>query len=119
MAGSEPLLETVRHVDLSRCAGRWFEIARYPNRFERKCDRDVTAECSITEDSKIRVVNACITRAGKIERSDGEGSRRIDKRKIKGNFLLALLRQALDHWSGRRIRICSRWRAAAPLVLDS
>jgi apolipoprotein D and lipocalin family protein len=66
-----PPLETVRHVDLNRYTGRWFEIARYPNWFERKCDRDVTADYSIKETGDIRVVNACITRTGKIERSEG------------------------------------------------
>ena len=71
MAGSKPPLKTVRHVDLSRYAGRWFEIARYPNRFERKCDRNVTAEYSIKKNGNIRVVNSCIARTGKIERSEG------------------------------------------------
>jgi apolipoprotein D and lipocalin family protein len=71
MAGSETPLQTVRHVDLSRYAGRWYEIARYPNRFERKCDRDVTAEYSIKKDGRIRVVNVCITRTGKIDQSEG------------------------------------------------
>jgi apolipoprotein D and lipocalin family protein len=36
IAGSEPPLETVHNVNLARYAGRWYEIARYPNRFERK-----------------------------------------------------------------------------------
>jgi apolipoprotein D and lipocalin family protein len=66
-----PPLETVRHVDLNRYTGRWFEIARYPNRFERKCARDVTAEYSTKADGTIRVVNACITSASKIDRSEG------------------------------------------------
>jgi apolipoprotein D and lipocalin family protein len=70
-AGSEQPLETVRHVDLNRYTGRWFEIARYPNWFEKKCDRDVTAEYSIKEDGDIRVLNSCINRAGKPERSEG------------------------------------------------
>ena len=28
-------LQTVDHVDLQRYLGTWYEIARYPNRFER------------------------------------------------------------------------------------
>ncbi len=70
-ATTAPPLETVRHVDLNRYTGRWFEIARYPNSFERKCDRDVTAEYSTKPDGTIRVVNACITSSGKISRSEG------------------------------------------------
>ena len=71
MANSEPPLETVRHVDLNRYLGRWFEIARYPNRFERKCDHDVTAEYSIKKDGRVRVVNACVSPTGKITQSEG------------------------------------------------
>ncbi len=64
-------LETVAKVDLNRYIGRWYEIAKYPNRFERKCDRNVTAAYSIRPDGKIGVVNACTTRDGKQSVSSG------------------------------------------------
>jgi apolipoprotein D and lipocalin family protein len=64
-------LETVSRVDLNRYIGRWYEIAKYPNRFERKCDRNVTATYSIRPDGKISVVNACITREGQQNQSSG------------------------------------------------
>lgn len=70
-ASSREPLETIRRVDLERYTGRWFEIARYPNRFERKCDRDVTAEYSLKPNGRIRVVNSCVNRQGKMERSEG------------------------------------------------
>jgi apolipoprotein D and lipocalin family protein len=70
-AGSAPPLQTVAHVDLNRYVGKWFEIARYPNWFERKCDRDVTAEYSMKDDGGIRVVNTCVTVGGKVQRSVG------------------------------------------------
>jgi apolipoprotein D and lipocalin family protein len=65
LAGSEPPLETVAHVDLNRYTGKWYEIARYPNRFERKCAREVTAEYSVESSGKIWVTNACLTVDGK------------------------------------------------------
>jgi apolipoprotein D and lipocalin family protein len=71
IASSNPPLETVPHVDLNRYVGRWYEIARYPNSFERKCDRDVTAEYSIKRNGDIRVVNSCVTSSGSISRSTG------------------------------------------------
>jgi apolipoprotein D and lipocalin family protein len=41
-AGSgEVPLESVPNVDLSRYTGRWYEIARYPNRFERTSRRAI------------------------------------------------------------------------------
>jgi apolipoprotein D and lipocalin family protein len=63
-ASSNVPLETVSRVDLSRYLGRWYEIAKYPNRFERKCDHNVTATYAIRPDGKVSVVNACTTRQG-------------------------------------------------------
>ncbi|MGE3259678.1 MAG: lipocalin family protein, partial [Geobacter sp.] len=37
MAPTPPPLETVARVDLQRYLGRWYEIARYPNRFQQGC----------------------------------------------------------------------------------
>lgn len=51
-------LPTVSFVDLARYAGRWYEIARYPNPFERNC-AGVTADYSLHSDGEIRVVNTC------------------------------------------------------------
>jgi apolipoprotein D and lipocalin family protein len=68
---SEVPLESVPNVDLSRYTGRWYEIARYPNRFERKCDSNVTATYSLRPDGKISVANTCTTREGKLTQSHG------------------------------------------------
>jgi apolipoprotein D and lipocalin family protein len=70
-AFAEAPLETVPKVDLSRYTGRWYEIARYPNRFERKCASDVTATYSLRSDGKISVVNTCKTREGKLNQANG------------------------------------------------
>lgn len=71
MAVSTHPLRTVGHVDLNRYIGKWYEVARYPNRFERSCDHDVTAEYSIRKDGKIRVLNSCMTMEGKQKQSEG------------------------------------------------
>lgn len=71
LAKSRPSLETVTTVDLNRYLGRWYEIARYPNSFERKCARDVTAQYSFKPNGDIRVVNTCTTSSGSIARSVG------------------------------------------------
>jgi apolipoprotein D and lipocalin family protein len=69
-AARRPPLKTVDHVDLPRYLGRWYEVARLPNWFEKKCDRDVTAEYGM-EGDKIRVNNACVKADGTIARSMG------------------------------------------------
>ena len=57
-------VRTVASVDLDRYAGRWFEIARYPNRFQRQCAGDVTATYARRTDGRIDVVNRCRTSDG-------------------------------------------------------
>ena len=54
-------------VDLDRYAGDWFEIARFPNRFQRKCVGDVRASYSRRADGRLDVVNRCRTDDGQTE----------------------------------------------------
>lgn len=69
---------TVRSVDLSRYAGRWYEIAKFPNDFQRKCTGHVTADYRPLPDNTIEVANRCRTASGEIELAIGEG-RVVDK----------------------------------------
>ncbi|HPM76493.1 MAG TPA: lipocalin family protein [bacterium] len=50
--------QVVKQVDLQRYLGVWYEIARYPNRFERDCVA-ATAAYSLRDDGKIDVLNQC------------------------------------------------------------
>lgn len=71
---SKQSLRTVPSVDLKRYAGRWYEIARLPNKFEDKKDRacgHVTAEYVLRDDGKIRVRNRCVYQDGKVEIARG------------------------------------------------
>ncbi|MCB9865843.1 MAG: lipocalin family protein [Phycisphaerales bacterium] len=61
-----PPLPVVQQVDLARYTGKWYEIARYPNTFERGCTA-ATADYAQLEDGRIEVVNTC--REGSV---DGE-----------------------------------------------
>lgn len=47
---------TIASFDLNRFLGKWYEVARYEHRFERDMTH-VTAEYSLREDGKIKVVN--------------------------------------------------------------
>ena len=51
-------LETVDYVDTERYLGKWYEIARFPNRFEKNCE-GVTAEYARRDDGMIAVTNTC------------------------------------------------------------
>lgn len=52
-------VRTVDRVDLDRYLGTWYEVARYPNRFQTKCAGDVTAEYARRDDGRLDVVNRC------------------------------------------------------------
>jgi len=62
---------TVEYVDLERYVGLWYEIARIPNRFQKKCAAGTTAYYSFKEDGKISVVNRCLAGEGKVVRASG------------------------------------------------
>lgn len=49
-------LPTVDKVDLDKYSGRWYEIAKLPNRFEKGLDC-VTATYSVKDNGKIKVEN--------------------------------------------------------------
>jgi len=66
-APSRTPVRTVPFVDLNRYAGEWFEIARFPNRFQRQCVGDVRATYSQRADGRLDVVNRCRTAEGQTE----------------------------------------------------
>lgn len=65
-------LRVVPSVDLPRYAGLWYEVARLPNRFEEKCAGDVSAEYTLREKGRFKVVNRCRGRDGKMTGVAGE-----------------------------------------------
>ena len=67
---------TVDRVDLMRYAGLWYEVARIPNRFQKQCARNVTAEYVLREDGRIDVINRCLRDDGRVD--EAKGLARID-----------------------------------------
>lgn len=61
----------VPHVDLERYSGQWHEIARLPNRFQKDCLGDVTANYVVRKDGKIDVTNRCRVKDGKMIEAKG------------------------------------------------
>jgi apolipoprotein D and lipocalin family protein len=68
---TRPPLRTVDSVDLGRYSGTWYEIARYPNRFQRDCQSDTTAEYTLRKDGKVQIVNSCRQKDGKTKTARG------------------------------------------------
>jgi len=55
-----------QEIDLQSYLGKWYEIARYPNNFERGCT-NVTAQYGLQDDGAVSVVNSCNGKTRKAE----------------------------------------------------
>ncbi len=67
----KPPLQVVPSVDLKKYSGKWYEIARFPNSFQKDCAGDVTATYTPRPDGKITVLNECREKNGKTKRAEG------------------------------------------------
>ncbi len=67
----KPRVTAVNYVDLERYAGRWYEIAKIPNRFQKRCARGTSAEYTLSEDGRITVLNRCFKEDGSQDRVKG------------------------------------------------
>jgi apolipoprotein D and lipocalin family protein len=64
-------LPTVPVIDLPRYLGNWFEIAKFPNWFQRKCVAKTRAEYSLRSDGSMQVTNRCTLASGKVDEAIG------------------------------------------------
>ncbi|MDA0205651.1 MAG: lipocalin family protein [Acidobacteria bacterium] len=83
-------LRTVASVDLDRYLGRWYEIARLPNRFQDDCAGEVTATYAKQPDGKLSVANACRKADGSMMSATG-AARKVGDAKLKVRFAPAWL----------------------------
>jgi len=59
-----PPLQVVPYVDLQRYTGTWYEIARYPHKFQKGCFSS-RASYAIRDDGKLSVLNECYEESDK------------------------------------------------------
>ena len=57
-------LQTVPSVDVPRYMGTWYEIAKYPNWFQKKCASSTQATYSLQANGRVQVLNRCKTDKG-------------------------------------------------------
>lgn len=93
---------TVDQVIIERYTGRWYEISKIPNRFQRVCAGNTTAQYAIREDGGIDVINRCKKSDGSIEEAKGI-ARVVDaatNAKLKVSFVRFLWRWWFwgDYW---------------------
>lgn len=74
-AGQAPVpdapLQTIARLDVARYMGTWYEIAKYPNRFQRQCAADTQALYRQREDGQLDVINRCRQANGEMTEAIG------------------------------------------------
>jgi apolipoprotein D and lipocalin family protein len=90
-----PTLNTVDYVELDRYLGKWYEIARFEQKFQKGCTA-VTAEYSMRKDGDIKVLNSCRLSSpdGKLKKSVGRAwvTNKKTNAKLKVQFFLSRFR---------------------------
>jgi apolipoprotein D and lipocalin family protein len=59
-----PPVATIAALDVSRYMGTWYEIAKFPNRFQAKCTANTRAQYLAQTDGSVQVLNSCTTADG-------------------------------------------------------
>jgi apolipoprotein D and lipocalin family protein len=74
VAGAQeaPPLSTIEALDVPRYMGRWYEVAKYPNRFQRKCVADTSAQYTLLGDGTVQVANRCRRADGSLDQALGQ-----------------------------------------------
>ena len=68
---SDQAVQTIASLDVPRYLGTWYEIAKFPNWFQKKCVSNTKAVYTAKPDGNLRVLNSCKTSGG--ETSEAEG----------------------------------------------
>jgi apolipoprotein D and lipocalin family protein len=55
---------TIAALDVPRYMGTWYEIAKFPNRFQAKCVANTRAQYLAQTDGSLQVLNSCTTADG-------------------------------------------------------
>jgi apolipoprotein D and lipocalin family protein len=62
-------------LDVAKFAGTYFEVARYPNEYQKQCAGDVNATYALRADGRIDVINRCRRADGTIAEARGVARR--------------------------------------------
>ena len=65
-------LVTIPSLDIQRYLGTWYEIAKYPNWFQKKCVADTRAEYKLQPGGSVQVINRCRKDNGEFDEAIGE-----------------------------------------------
>ena len=64
-------LPTVSAIEVPRYLGTWYEIAKFPNWFQKKCVGNTRAQYSVRSDGSLQVINRCKIASGEMDEAIG------------------------------------------------
>ena len=64
-------VKTIPSIDVARYLGTWYEIAKFPNWFQRKCLSGTNANYQLKEDGNVKVINRCKVEGGEMAQAIG------------------------------------------------
>ena len=70
-ADALPPLQSIASLDIQKYVGRWYEIAKFPNRFQKQCVSDTFADYALVANGHVRVLNQCRNNQGDWEQAVG------------------------------------------------
>ena len=62
----------IESIDLERYMGRWYALASIPTSFERQCVQGTTADYTLLDSGRVRVVNTCYDEDGNEDVATGQ-----------------------------------------------
>jgi len=79
----EASLATIPSLDVPKYMGTWYEIAKFPNFFQRNCVADTSAQYSAEPNGTVKVINRCRERNGDMTEAVGAARQIGDKNSPK------------------------------------
>ncbi len=71
-ASAQDALTPVASLNVPRYMGTWYEIAKFPNRFQKMCASNTSALYSARPDGTLSVRNRCLDAEGKVNEVEGQ-----------------------------------------------
>jgi apolipoprotein D and lipocalin family protein len=86
-------VKTIASLDVPRYLGTWYEIAKFPNWFQKKCVSNTQAVYSLRSDGNLKVLNSCRMASGEISQAEGTAQQigATDSPKLEVRFAPAWL----------------------------
>lgn len=64
-------LTAVDRLEVARYMGTWYQVAWFPNRFQRQCASDTQARYRLRDDGRVEVLNQCRRSDGQVDSAQG------------------------------------------------